>query len=157
MQDQLDQISAAERAVFKFEIAGAIYLKLKSQPRRYKELESTISCWSNSLDNNLKKGIEIGVWEKSGKHYCLTNKGKNLPDIIAVHAKLQQEHEIVYKGTKCTHANVEGGTSQVIAVERKENVAFTWSADYSEVIQSHTTKVDSVKGLFEWFNPKLFD
>lgn len=155
MQDQLDQISDAEKALFKNAVAGAIYLELKSHPRRFGELESTIGCSPNSLDKNLNKGRKVGVWEKCGKYYRLTENGDDLPEIISVHAKLQQDHELVYKGTTYKHMNVEGGSSTVIDRVSTDSDGFTFTEKYSEVIGSMTEQLDSKEDLLEWFNPAL--
>ena len=156
MQDQLDQISAAEKAVFKNALAGAIYLELKSRPRRFSELESIIACSTNSLSRNLRKGKEIGVWEDSGGHYRLTSTGEALPEIIAVHAKLQQDHEVVYKGTEYTHMDVTGGSSGVIDTEGSDGAVLFLTENYKQASDSETTAVESAAELLEWFNPETF-
>lgn len=156
MQDQLDQLSVAEKAVFKNALAGAIYLELMSRPRRFSELESLIGCSTNSLSRNLKKGKEIGVWENSGEHYRLTSKGEALPEVIAVHAKLQQEHEVVYKGTEYTHMDTTGGSSAVIDIKGSDGPVIFLTENYKEASNSETTEGKSAVELLEWFNPEMF-
>jgi DNA-binding HxlR family transcriptional regulator len=132
MQEQLEQISDAERAVFKNKIAGRIYLELKSRPRKFSELKLTIGCSSNSLTANLNKGRQIGVWEKSGDQYRLASRGKDLPDIIAVHAKLQYGATIEYRGQTLQHANARGGSS-IVTDATNGGIVFEFDERYSDV------------------------
>lgn len=156
MRDQLDQISDAEKAVFKSAIAGAIYLKLKSHPRRFSELEDTIGSSPNSLTKNLNKGREIGVWEKSDGRYRLTSRGANLPELISVHAKLQQEHEIVYNGTRYNHIDVPNGESRVINGIGIGGSGFRLTEQYHKTRDLENTEIESAEELLAWFNPEIF-
>lgn len=148
MQDQLEQISDAEEALFKSRLAGAIYLELKSRPHKFSELQSNIECSPNSLTTNLDKGKEVGVWEKSSDHYRLTSRGKELPEAIAIHAKLQQCVKVEYRGTTYHHADVPSGISHV--THETSGTVFVFDKQFSDVDLPEDTPAEE---LLNWFNP----